>query len=95
MEDHDFMVLKDTVKKMDAMLKQIVSDLTKAFEKGNKAASQRVRTHTIKFAKLSKQYRKESVAAEKGAKKRKKVVRKKVASKKVAAKKKRCKRRSC
>lgn len=86
------MVLKDTVKKMDAMLEQIASDLTKAYEKGNKAASQRVRTNTIKFAKLSKQYRKESIAVEQGVKKKKKVAKKRVTSKKVPAKKKRSKR---
>ena len=86
------MALKDTVKKMDAMLEQLASDLMKAYEKGNKAASQRVRTNTIKFAKLSKQYRKESIAAEKGVKKKKKAVKKKVATKRVSAKKKRCKR---
>lgn len=82
------MALKDTVKKMQAMLEQIDKDLGKACEKGNKAASQRVRTNTIKFAKLSKQYRKESIASERGGKKRKKVSKKKVARKKTSAKKK-------
>ena len=37
-------------------------DLDKT-EKGNKAAAQRVRTHSIQFAKIAKEFRKESVAA--------------------------------
>ena len=82
------MALKETVKKMHVMLEQIAKDLSKACEKGNKAASQRVRTNTIKFAKLSKQYRKESIASERGGKKRKKATKKKVARKKTASKKK-------
>ena len=71
------MALKDTVKGMHSMLEAISQDLKKASEKGNKAASQRVRTNTIKFAKLSKQYRTESIASERGNKKRKKPTRKK------------------
>ena len=86
------MALKDTVKKMERMLMDLAVDLKKASEKGNRAASQRVRTGTIKFAKLSKQYRKESVAADKKGsgtklKKAKKTTRKKVAKKKAAKKK--------
>jgi DNA-binding protein H-NS len=65
------MALKDTVKKMHALLNEISSDLTKS-ERGVKAASQRVRTGTIKFAKLAKQYRKESMNSERGGKKEKK-----------------------
>ena len=81
------MALKDTVRKMEEMLMELAKDLRKASEKGNKAASQRVRTATIQFGKLAKQYRKESVAAEKldGGKKRKKA--KKTSRKKVAKKK--------
>ena len=87
------MALKDTTRKMEAMLMDLAMDLRKSSEKGNKAASQRVRTGTIKFAKLAKQFRKESVAADRkgGGKKRKtakKTTRKKVAKKKVVRKKK-------
>lgn len=87
------MALKDTVKKMHALLEELSKDLIKASEKGNKAASQRVRTNTVKFAKLSKQYRKESVASERSSKKtkrasKKKTVRKKSASKRTPARKK-------
>lgn len=49
---------------MNDLLCQIAKDLTKA-ERGNKAASQRVRTGTIKLAKTAKVYRKESISAEK------------------------------
>lgn len=85
------MALKDTVKKMEEMLMDLAMDLRKASEKGNRAASQRVRTGTIKFAKLAKQYRKESVTADKKGsgtkrKKAKKTTRKKVAKKKVTKK---------
>jgi hypothetical protein len=58
------MALKDTV----AMLKKLLGELCRDLEKaasGNKAASQRVRTGTIKLDKTAKIYRKESVAAEK------------------------------
>jgi len=59
------MALKDTMNKMNAMLCELCGDLEKAAE-GNRAASQRVRTGSIKFAKMAKIYRKESIAAEKG-----------------------------
>ncbi|WP_316356056.1 histone [Candidatus Neptunichlamydia sp. REUL1] len=86
------MALKDTVKKMERMLMDLAVDLRKASEKGNRAASQRVRTGTITFAKVAKQYRKESVSAEKKGsgkkrKKAKKTTRKKVAKKKTTKKK--------
>jgi hypothetical protein len=81
------MALKDTCKRMDSMLTCLTKDLAKA-EKGNKAASQRVRTGSIKFAKLAKQYRKESVKCEKAIGKKPKKAAKKVARKKVAKKKK-------
>lgn len=57
------MKLTDIVKKMEEMLMDLAADLKKAFEKGNKAASQRVRTGTIAFGKLAKLYRKESITA--------------------------------
>ena len=69
LEDNRPMALKDTMKKMHHLLEELVSDLKKA-ERGIKAASQRVRTGTIRLAKLSKQYRKESVTAERGSKKK-------------------------
>lgn len=58
------MALKDTIKKMHALLEELTADLNKA-ETGNKAAAQRVRTGSITFAKLAKVYRKESVVMEK------------------------------
>lgn len=84
------MALSNTIKKMEAMLMDLAMDLRKASEKGNKAASQRVRTGTIKFAKLAKQYRKESIAADrKGGKKRKakKTTRKKATKRKATKRK--------
>ncbi|MCB1108021.1 MAG: histone [Chlamydiia bacterium] len=86
------MALKDTIKKMEAMLMDLAIDLKKSSEKGNRAAAQRVRTGTIKFAKLAKQFRKESIAdGKKGGgskrKKAKKTTRKKVAKKKATKRK--------
>lgn len=54
------MVLKKTVEQLKSYLLEISHDLEKA-GRGNRAAAQRVRTNTIKFAKLAKQYRKESI----------------------------------
>lgn len=68
------MALKDTTKKMSELLESMQLNLTKA-EKGNKAAAQRVRTESIKFGKIAKVYRKESIKAEKsGLMKRNKAV---------------------
>lgn len=58
------MALKNTIKTMHSLLVSLKHNLEKA-EKGNKAASQRVRTGSIKLGKIAKVYRKESVAAEK------------------------------
>jgi hypothetical protein len=58
------MALKDTVNTMKKLLDGIAYDLEKSC-RGNKAASQRVRTGTIKLERIAKLYRKESVAAEK------------------------------
>lgn len=58
------MSLKETVHTMKKQLGEICRDLDKSL-KGNKAAAQRVRTCTIKLAKVAKIYRKESIAAEK------------------------------
>ncbi|MEI6242041.1 MAG: histone [Chlamydiota bacterium] len=58
------MALKDVINSMNTQLANLTKDLVKATN-GNKAASQRVRTGSIKFEKTAKIYRKESVAAEK------------------------------
>ena len=58
------MSLHDTVKEMRELLGGLSIDLEKAVN-GNKAASQRVRTGTIKLEKSAKKYRKESIKAEK------------------------------
>jgi Histone H1-like protein Hc1 len=65
------MALKDIHKDMHELLSQIMVDLKKA-EGGNKAASQRVRTGTVKLEKSAKFYRKESIKAEKATKGQKK-----------------------
>src|SRR5215831_18910992 len=61
------MALKDTYKHMRDLLSEIVHDLEKA-DGGNKAASQRVRTGTVKLEKIAKLYRKESIKSEKATK---------------------------
>jgi hypothetical protein len=58
------MALKETMISMNKLLEAITKDMAKA-DLGNKAASQRVRTGTIKLEKVAKLYRKESIAAEK------------------------------
>ncbi|NCF71079.1 MAG: histone [Chlamydiales bacterium] len=58
------MALNNTVKQMRELLSNITEDLEKAVN-GNKAAAQRVRTGSIRFEKVAKQYRKESIASEK------------------------------
>ena len=87
------MALKDTVRRMHVLVEQMVRDLKKASEKGNKTASQRVRTNSILFAKLSKQYRRESIAGERGGKKRKKATKRKATRKKAAPRKKKATKR--
>jgi hypothetical protein len=57
------MGLKETISAMRQDLAELAENLEKAAE-GNRAAAQRVRTGTIKFAKTAKVYRKESVDAE-------------------------------
>lgn len=81
------MALKDTVTKMEELLAAIAKDMSKA-STGNKAASQRVRTNTIKFEKIAKLFRKESVAAGKMQKGKKKAAKKKGPAKKKASAKK-------
>lgn len=58
------MVLKTTIEHMKKLLLDISHDLEKA-QRGNRAAAQRVRICTIKFAKTAKEYRKESVSESK------------------------------
>jgi len=58
------MSIKDTYKHLRELLSNVVSDLEKS-ENGNKAASQRVRTGTVKLEKLAKLFRKESIVFEK------------------------------
>lgn len=69
------MSLSNTIKNMKDLLCCITSDLEKA-ENGNKAASQRVRTGTVKLEKIAKSYRKESVMTEKKSKGQKKSTKK-------------------
>ena len=58
------MSIKDIYKHLRELLSNIQSDLEKS-EKGNKAASQRVRTGTVKLEKIAKHFRKESIVFEK------------------------------
>lgn len=69
------MALKDTVKHLRDLLHKVTHDLEKA-DKGNKAASQRVRTGTVRMEKVSKLYRKESIKNEKSTKSTKKPAKK-------------------
>lgn len=73
------MSLKDTFKQLRELLANITTDLEKS-ENGNKAASQRVRTGTVKLEKIAKLYRKESISSEKKNKGQKKPVAKKTAA---------------
>ena len=58
------MGLNETVKHLRELLAGLSVDLEKAAS-GNKAASQRVRTGTIRLEKVAKHYRKESITSEK------------------------------
>ncbi len=58
------MALHDTINSLRELLNNIVQDLEKAAN-GNKAASQRVRTGTVRLEKIAKAYRKESINSEK------------------------------
>jgi len=82
------MSLKDTFKQMRDLLANITVDLEKA-DGGNKAASQRVRTGTVKLEKIAKAYRKESISSEKktkGQKRPAKAAKAKAPAKKAQAK---------
>ena len=66
------MGLKETTNLMRQHLSDLCHDLEKAAE-GNRAAAQRVRTGSIKFSKIAKIYRKETIDVERaGTKKGKK-----------------------
>lgn len=77
------MALKDTFKHLRDLINNISHDLQKA-ENGNKAASQRVRTGTVKLEKVAKLYRKESIKNEKATKGQKKSAKKASAPKKAS-----------
>ena len=69
------MAIKDTTSSLRKLLAHITHDLEKA-DGGNKAASQRVRTGTVKLEKTAKLYRKESISSEKKTKGTKKTAKK-------------------
>lgn len=69
------MSLSETMGKLEHLLVGVVKDLGKV-SRGNRAAAQRVRVGTIHLEKVGKQFRKESVAAEKGKKSPKKKAKK-------------------
>lgn len=81
------MSIKETYKQMRDLLSNITSDLEKA-ENGNKAASQRVRTGTVRLEKVAKLFRKESISFEKKNKGQKKTTKSAGASKGKSAPKK-------
>lgn len=63
------MSLTETMGKLEHLLICLSKDLVKV-ARGNRAAAQRVRVGTIRLEKIGKQFRKESVAAEKKPKKK-------------------------
>lgn len=82
------MAIKQTIDTLKGLLENVLRDLGKA-DRGNKAASQRVRTGTIRLEKVAKMYRKESIKFDKqnvGKKKPAKKAAKKAAPKKAAKK---------
>lgn len=65
------MSFADTMGKLELILTNLTKDLEKV-NRGNKSAAQRVRVGTIRLEKIGKQFRKESVNAERSCKVRKK-----------------------
>lgn len=63
------MSLSETMGKLENILISVSKDLIKV-ARGNRAAAQRVRVGTIHLEKVGKQFRKESVAAERKPKKK-------------------------
>lgn len=80
------MALNHTVTSLKDLLAKITQDLSKA-ESGNKAASQRVRTNSVRLEKIAKMYRKESISNEKGSKGSRKPAKKSAAKTKKPASK--------
>jgi len=70
------MGLKESVSAMKDLMHLMCRDLDKT-SRGNRAAAQRVRTSSVKFAKLAKDFRKESVSMSGKLKKIKKSLKKK------------------
>ncbi len=58
------MGLKETIQKLRSITREMEFELHKS-EEGNKAASRRVRKLTLELTKVGKQYRKESIVADK------------------------------
>lgn len=79
------MALNDTMNQLHHLLVTVTKDLEKV-HKGNRAAAQRVRVGTIKLEKVAKQFRKESVSAEKTGKLKRKPAGKGKATKQAPAK---------
>ncbi len=69
------MSLAETMGKLESILTDISRDLQKV-TRGNRSAAQRVRVGTLRLEKVGKLFRKESVAAEKNGKLRKKKAKK-------------------
>lgn len=70
------MSLAETMHQLNLLLASLSKDLGKV-PRGNRAAAQRVRVGTIRFEKIAKRFRKESVMAEKSGKLRRKKRKKK------------------
>jgi hypothetical protein len=70
------MGLKESISAMKDLMHLMCRDLDKT-SRGNRAAAQRVRTSSVKFAKLAKDFRKESVSMSGKLKKIKKSLKKK------------------
>lgn len=56
--------MKELVENLIKIADEIKTDLNLYVEKGNKSAGRRARKKTLEFEKLSKQFRKDSVAAD-------------------------------
>lgn len=73
MQERREMSLKETMHRLNHLLTTITKDLGKV-QRGNRTAAQRVRVGTVRLEKIGKIFRKESIAAEKGGRLRKKPV---------------------
>jgi hypothetical protein len=70
------MSLERTINQLHQLLSSISKDMEKV-HRGNRTAAQRVRTGTIRLEKVGKQFRKESIRAEKTGRFKKKTKKKK------------------